>query len=126
MFLLEKRFLPVMLCRMVLAGVLTACMEGGAAMAPAGILTTGNGKIIVPDLQPAVAGLGVSVRSFRMGFTTWPVDATVEGVEATYAFIDKHADITAIHLDGGVPWQEMLDKKPFPKHIQDYFKAPLK
>jgi hypothetical protein len=114
MFSPEKRSLPVALLHMVLAGVLTVCMAGASA--------TDDGKIIVPDLQPAVAGLGVSGRSFRMGFTTWPVDATVEGVEAAYAFINKHADITAIHLDGGVPWQEMLDKKPFPKHIQDDFK----
>ena len=110
MFPLKKWSFPAGLCGMALAGVLTA----STALAD-------NDKIIVPDLQPAVTGLDAGERSFRMGFTTWPVDATLEGVEATYAFINKHADITAVHLDGGVPWQEMLDKKAFPKHILDDF-----
>lgn len=75
--------------------------------------------IQIPDRQPHEPGIAVSRRPFRMGFTTWPMDITAEGVQASYAFIDKHADIVAVHLDGGIPWQEMLDRRPFPKHIQN-------
>ena len=58
-------------------------------------------------------------RSFYMGFTPWPLDLTNEGVKQAYDFLHQHADIVAHHFDGGLPWQEALDGKAFPKHLQD-------
>lgn len=75
--------------------------------------------IQIPGRQPPESGLSINNRPFHMGFTTWPMDTTVEGVQSSYAFIEKHADIVAAHLDGGIPWQEMLDRKPLPRHIQN-------
>jgi len=59
-----------------------------------------------------------SSRSFRMGFTQWPYDFTDKAVARTYDAIARHADIVAIHLDGGVPWPEALAGTPFPPNVE--------
>lgn len=56
-----------------------------------------------------------------MGFTPWPYDLTEEAVDGTYDFILKNGNIVAHHLDNGIPWQEALDNKTYPKHLaQDW------
>ncbi len=52
-------------------------------------------------------------RSYRMGFTRWPPEATLEGIQRMDRFIEKHADLTALQFDGGVPWPEALVNKDF-------------
>ncbi len=48
-------------------------------------------------------------RTFHMGFTGFPYDATLQALIDTRAFINQHADIIAIHNDHGVPWPEALE-----------------
>lgn len=64
-------------------------------------------------LLPACGGGGGSsdpgpVRSYRMGFTPWPYDATLEARDWTFAKIGAEGDIVSQHLEEGVPWPEML------------------
>ncbi|MGE5608568.1 MAG: hypothetical protein ACM359_04900 [Bacillota bacterium] len=69
---------------------------------------------IVSRAQPPVS------RAFRMGFTPFPHDMTLEAVQQMRTFLAAHADIIAIHLEG-VPWAEALADKPFhPKMMQDW------
>ncbi|MCA9302684.1 MAG: glycosyl hydrolase 53 family protein [Phycisphaerales bacterium] len=52
-------------------------------------------------------------RPFRMGFTTFPYDVSLEAVENTYGFINEHADLVLFHHDHGVPWTEALSGLPY-------------
>lgn len=51
-------------------------------------------------------------RQFRMGFTPFPYDMTLEAVVQTRQFLKDHGDIVAFHIEG-VPWAECLEGKPF-------------
>ncbi|MDQ5962582.1 MAG: hypothetical protein QG653_389 [Patescibacteria group bacterium] len=59
-----------------------------------------------------------TTRSFYMGLGSWPPDATVEAVNAMYDVIDAHTDMVFHHFDNGIPWQEALDGRAFPKHLE--------
>jgi hypothetical protein len=74
----------------------------GAADAPGG------------DLEPARQPR--NTRSFRLGFTNFPHDFTVEAVLDARKFIDGHADIIAHHIEG-VPWAECLNGLPLPEKL---------
>ena len=52
-------------------------------------------------------------RAFRMGFTAFPHDMTLEGVTAAKNFVRDNADILSVHFEG-VPWLEAHTGKPFP------------
>jgi hypothetical protein len=59
-------------------------------------------------------------RAFRMGFTPFPHDMTVEAVVQTRQFVKSHGDIFAFHIEG-VPWAECLEGKPFsPELVRDW------
>lgn len=59
-------------------------------------------------------------RSFRMGVTPWPADFTEAAVNKAYQFIQTDCDLISQHLDDGIPWQEALDGRDFPRQfIQD-------
>lgn len=51
-------------------------------------------------------------RSFAMGFTPWPYDATIAAVGDTYTKIQNHGDIINHHIDAGVPWSEAFADDP--------------
>jgi uncharacterized protein (TIGR03067 family) len=53
-------------------------------------------------------------RSFRMGFTGFVHDITLEAVTASRKFVRENGDLLAHHIEG-VPWAESLNEKPFPK-----------
>jgi len=55
-------------------------------------------------------------RSFRMGFTGFPHDITIEAVEQTRQFVRTNADLIAHHIEG-VPWAEALHDVPFPREV---------
>lgn len=57
-------------------------------------------------------------RPFRMGFTPWPYDDSVDAVNFIYSQIFTHGDIVAHHLDAGIPWQEALDGLPYPAEVE--------
>lgn len=54
-----------------------------------------------------------------LGFSPWPPDLTLEGVARAYDFIAENGTIIAHHMDNGVPWNEALTGKQFPKHLRD-------
>jgi uncharacterized protein (TIGR03067 family) len=55
-------------------------------------------------------------RSFRMGFTGFVYDTTLQAVLASRKFVRENGDILAHHIEG-VPWAEALNGQPFPKAI---------
>lgn len=57
-------------------------------------------------------------RSFLMGFTPWPYDATVEAVEWTYDAINENGDIISHHMEEGVPWPEAYAGESFTDEFQ--------
>lgn len=62
---------------------------------------------------------GAAGRGFRLGFSPWPWDATVEAVDWTWENILAHGDVVSMHLEEGVPWPEALAGEPFPTNYQD-------
>jgi hypothetical protein len=53
-----------------------------------------------PPPPPAAA------RSFWMGFSPWPWDATVAAVDWTWATVRAEGDLVSHHLEEGVPWPQ--------------------
>jgi uncharacterized protein (TIGR03067 family) len=53
-------------------------------------------------------------RPFRMGFTGFVYDITLEAVTASRKFVRENGDILCHHIEG-VPWAEALNDKPFPQ-----------
>jgi hypothetical protein len=51
-------------------------------------------------------------RSFRMGFTAFPHDFSLEAVREAQAFARDNGDLIAHHIEG-VPWAEVVADKPF-------------
>jgi hypothetical protein len=57
-------------------------------------------------------------RSFYMGFTPWPYDATVSAIANTYALIQNSGDIVSHHLMVGIPWEEAFTKTQLPDNVE--------
>ncbi len=70
----------------------------------------GGGSSNAPSATPT--------RSFSLGFTPWPYDATVPATDFVYSEILSRGDIIAHHLDSGIPWQEALDNTPYPAAVE--------
>lgn len=58
-----------------------------------------------------------SERSFLMGFTPFPWDFSYNALKDTYRGVTESGDIICHQLDGGVPWREALEDKPYPEHV---------
>lgn len=58
--------------------------------------------------------LSAGVRSFHMGFSPWPYEATQSGVDWVYSTIIANGDIVSHHIEEGVPWEECFANQPFP------------
>lgn len=58
------------------------------------------------------------VRRFRMGFTGFPHDISLEAVAEAHKYCGEFSDVIAHHIEG-VPWTEALAGKPFPKKRTD-------
>jgi hypothetical protein len=63
--------------------------------------------------------LEAQVRPFHMGFTRWPPEATLEGIQHMNEFIETHGDLTAMHFDGGIPWPEALADGEYPQAVMN-------
>jgi hypothetical protein len=59
-----------------------------------------------------------STRPFRMGFTRWPSDLTVDGIQTAQSFAYAHGDVVSVMFIGGIPWPEALEGKAFSKDVQ--------
>jgi hypothetical protein len=62
-------------------------------------------------------------RPFAMGFTRWPPEATMQGVKRMDDFIAAHADLTALHFDGGVPWPRALLDVEYPEAVMNEWRG---
>lgn len=72
---------------------------------------------IVSSLSGAVpAQESPAPRSFRMGFTGFPHDFTLEAVEEARAFARENGDLIAHHIEG-VPWAECHSGQPFSEEL---------
>lgn len=71
----------------------------------------------------ATPQLAISTRPYHLGFTRWPPAATAEGVDRVNKFLVSHADLTALHFDGGVPWPEALQDGPLPEAVMNEWKG---
>ena len=63
-----------------------------------------------------------ATRHFRMGFTGFPHDFSIEAVLDAREFSRQNADIIAHHIEG-VPWAEMLAGKPFSAELTAEWKG---
>jgi hypothetical protein len=70
--------------------------------------------LLVAPAQATSAG----TRSFYMGLAPTEYDATPEALEATYAFVEKHADLIAYRFAEGVPWPEAYDQQPYHPSVE--------
>lgn len=86
--------------------------------------TTGDPTTGDPTTGDWTTG-GPATRGFRLGFSPWPWDATVEAVEWTWDNIVAHGDLVSMHLEEGVPWPEALAGAPFPASYQAKVDAEL-
>lgn len=68
------------------------------------------------DLTPPPVNPQGKTRPFRMGFTPWPPDLTVEAVNEVYSFIDKHADLVFHHFES-IPWKEAYEGTEFSENL---------
>jgi hypothetical protein len=59
-----------------------------------------------------------STRPFRMGFTLWPADLSVDGIRTSQSFAYSHGDMISVMFIGGIPWPEAFEGKPFSKDVQ--------
>ena len=71
--------------------------------------------VVLPTSPPSQAQEPVR-RHFRMGFTGFPHDYSIEAVQEARSFSQKNADIIAHHIEG-VPWAELLADKSFSEEL---------
>ena len=60
-----------------------------------------------------------------LGFSPWPPDLSLAGIDRAYDFIAQNGNIIAHHMDNGVPWAEALTGKRFPAHLRKDWKDRL-
>ncbi|MDJ0748540.1 MAG: glycosyl hydrolase 53 family protein [Woeseiaceae bacterium] len=85
---------------LILAGFLQAC---------------GGGSSGTPQPPPPAP---TETRSFELGFTPWPYDATANAVNFVYSEAAQRGDFIAHHLDAGVPWEEALNGLPYSAELE--------
>lgn len=80
-------------------------------LAACGGSSSGGGGDQNPPPPPA------PTRSFYMGFTPWPYDATQAAVDDVNQRIQDNGDIVDHHIMVGVPWEEALQGLPYHPNV---------
>lgn len=88
---------------------------GGLVMVLLVLIVSGQAQTF-PEALPVEAD---APRTFRLGFTPFPYEISVEAVNYVYERIAEDADIVMHHFDNGVPWLEALNGDPFSANIRD-------
>ncbi len=57
-----------------------------------------------------------------MGFSSWPPDLTDTARTRIYTLLQQDTNITLQHLDNGIPWNQALKSKPYPRAVMDDWK----
>ena len=109
-------------------GALKLCLSTQGGPRPKPFATRKGTDLILIVLKPSPANRARSpdapdradkptgTRSFRMGFTGFVHDITLEAVTASRKFVRENGDILAHHIEG-VPWAEALNGQPFPEAL---------
>lgn len=96
-----------------------------------------HGRACILTILAALAGLlqacgGSSgtappstTRSFELGFTPWPYDATTTAVDFVYSEAALRGDFIAHHLDAGIPWEEALTGVAYSAEVEAEITARL-
>jgi len=66
-----------------------------------------------------------NTRSFFMGFTPWPYEATLSAITHTYTLIQDNGDIVSHHLMSGIPWEAAYNKTPLPTNVENDISAMI-
>jgi len=84
---------------------------------PAKTLKDGAGRkpevAVVPKSQTNTSAKPAGPRTFRMGFTGFVYDMTLEAVAESHKFVRENGDLLAHHIEGAA-WGEALRGEPFP------------
>ena len=83
------------------------------------LLTACSGASSDPVVESTPTPTSSLTRSFYMGFTPWPYDATVSAISSTYSLIQGNGDIVSHHLMDGIPWEESYAMTQLPNAIED-------
>lgn len=90
-------------CALLLSALMMCGCGGGSS--------DDDDEIIVdPILEPT--------RTFKMGFTPWLYEASINAMDVTYSRLSTHGDIIKQHLQGGIPWQEALDQTDYHFNVE--------
>ena len=100
--------LAILVPLLALVGLLQSC--GGSS---------GSGSPPPPPAPPP------ETRSFELGFTPWPYDATAAAVNFVYTEAASQGDFIAHHLDGGIPWEEALNGAPYSAELESELSTRL-
>jgi uncharacterized protein (TIGR03067 family) len=106
---------------------LTMCLSRGGTRRPAEFATKeGTDFLLIVLARPSAkaetpppaaapsAKKPSGSRTFRMGFTGFVYDITLNAVVSSRKFVRENGDILAHHIEG-VPWAEAFEDRPFPK-----------
>ncbi len=96
---MKNRSLPYSLIAAGLILLLSACGGGDTA-------------------SPGDENADVQTRSFYMGFTPWPYDASLEAVNTTYRKIQDHGDMVGHQIMQGIPWAEAFANTGYPAAVE--------
>ena len=75
------------------------------------IFVAGCGGSVSPDMA-------LAQRSFYMGFTPWPYDATLEAYTTTYDKLNADGDMVDHQLMQGIPWEEAYNVTAYPTAVE--------
>ncbi len=65
-------------------------------------------------------------RSFYLGMTPFAYDDTPQAAEETYSIVAEHTDLICHHFDGGVPWIEAFEGKPYHPKVEEDINSRLR
>lgn len=114
----------VLFFRLILFTVLlSACgggsSEGDSRPSPTATITPTPSVNATPTTTPTPTSTPEPTRSFYMGFTPWPYDATLDAVNFTYDRIQEHGDMVKHHLMQGIPWNAAYEQSAYPTAVEN-------
>ncbi len=74
---------------------------------------------------PTAPTPAADTRSYYMGFTPWPYDATTNAVNITYQKIQAHGDMLAHQIMQGIPWEAAYAQTAYPASIENELSSHL-
>jgi len=76
------------------------------------MFSAGCGGTVAPDAS-------LAQRSFYMGFTPWPYDATPTAFTTTYEKLNANGDMVDHQIMQGIPWEEAYTGTAYPSAVEN-------